>query len=52
MSTAARKVRKRAGLPLVKPAKKPTRPYARKPKGLGLTTGAEIMAALLVRGIA
>lgn len=50
MSTAARKARKRAGLPHVKPPKKPTRPYGRKSTGLGLITGAEIMAGLLVRG--
>ncbi len=50
MSNAARKARKRAGIAWVKTAKRPTRPYGRKPVGLGLVSGAEIMASLLVRG--
>lgn len=52
MSTAARKARKRAGIRLTRTAKVPTRAYGKRPTGLGLVTGAEIMAALVVRGIA
>lgn len=52
MSTAARKTRKRAGIPHTKTPKTPTRPYGHRPVGLGLVTGAEIMAALVTRGIA
>lgn len=52
MSTAARKARKRAGIPLAKPAKTPTAPYL--PAGevptLGLTSKAEILAGILIRG--
>lgn len=47
MSTAARKARKRAGIRLVKPAKTPTRTF-REPKGLGLVSGAEILASLIM----
>lgn len=52
MGNAARKARKRAGIPHTKAPKTPTRPYGRRNVGLGLTSGAEIMAALVVRGIA
>ena len=53
MSDAARKARKRNGnRTWVKTTKRPTRPYGRKPVGLGLVTGAEILAALVTRGIA
>lgn len=47
MGTRARKERKRAGIPHVKPPKTPTRPWsAEKPKGWGLTSTAEILTAL------
>ncbi|WP_405375957.1 MULTISPECIES: hypothetical protein [unclassified Microbacterium] len=53
MSNAARKARKRAGIPFVKAAKKPTYPnWGPGPRGLDLTSGAEILASLVVRGIA
>lgn len=58
MSTTARKARKRAGIPFVKASKRPTVRYrdvasrSRRPKGIGLVTPAEILAALVVRGIA
>ena len=48
MSTAARKARKRAGIPLIKPTKTPTRPYGRNP-GLGLMSFPEYMARDLSR---
>ena len=52
MATAARKARKRAGVPFSKPAKTPTRRWIdAKPRGLGLLTGAEILASLVVRGV-
>ena len=51
MGHAARKARKRAGVKFVKPPKVPTRPWsAGKPEGLGLVTGAEILASLVVAG--
>lgn len=50
VSNAARKARKRVGIAWVKAPKRPTRPYGRKPIGLGLVSRAEIMASLLVRG--
>ncbi|MFT4281190.1 hypothetical protein [Microbacterium sp.] len=53
MSTRARKARKRAGIKHTKPAKTPT--YTRwdttERRGLGLTTGAEIIASIVTRGI-
>lgn len=53
MSTTARKARKRAGIPFTKPAKKPTRVYDMNGRrGLGLVTGPEILASLVIRGIA
>lgn len=53
MSSTARKARKRAGIPFSKPAKRPTHPYRTNgPRGLGLTSGAEILASLVVKGIA
>lgn len=48
MGTAARKARKRAGVPYVKARKKPTRRYG-EPRGLGLISGPEIMARILAR---
>jgi hypothetical protein len=52
MSTAARKARKRAGIPHVKPAKRPTAPYLRAGTvpTLGLTSKAEILAGIVIRG--
>jgi hypothetical protein len=50
VSTAARKARKRAGVPHRKPRKTPTRPYGA-PAGLGLVSSQEIIAGLLVRGL-
>ncbi|MCC2033079.1 hypothetical protein [Microbacterium allomyrinae] len=49
MSTAARKARKRAGIPHVKPPKKRTR-VDHQAKGLGLTTMPEIIFGLVIRG--
>ncbi|MDR7113896.1 hypothetical protein J2X03_003798 [Microbacterium trichothecenolyticum] len=50
MSTAARKARKRAGIPFPhKPAKKPTRVYSQA-RGLGLVSMAEIVAGMVIRG--
>lgn len=49
MGNAARKARKRAGIKLTKPAKKPSRAYG-PVKGLGLTSMAEIVAGIVVRG--
>lgn len=48
MSTAARKARKRAGIRYVKPQKRRTRVWG-ETRGLGLITGAEIMARILAR---
>ncbi len=48
MSTAARKARKRAGAPFSKPPKRRTR---RPAGGLGLVSGAEILAAIVVRDL-
>lgn len=51
MSTRDRKARKRAGIPFQKPAKVhsyPPPPAA--PYGLGLTSGAEVLAGIVVRG--
>lgn len=47
VSTAARKARKRAGIPFTKPTKKKTRD--RDQRGLGLVSRAEILAAFLTR---
>lgn len=53
MGNAARKARKRAGIPFYKAPKRPSYPYWSKgPRGLGLTSGAEILASLVVKGIA
>ena len=44
MGHAARKARKRAGVPFVKSQKVATRPWGgKRPQGLGLVTGAEIL---------
>ncbi|MFF7681482.1 hypothetical protein ACFZA2_01885 [Microbacterium sp. NPDC007973] len=51
MSNAARKARKRAGIRFIHIPKTPTRAYGKLPRGFGLVTGAEIMAALVARGI-
>ncbi|WP_168429516.1 MULTISPECIES: hypothetical protein [unclassified Microbacterium] len=48
MSNAARKARKRAGIPHTKARKKPTGRYGDS-RGLGLISGPEIMARLLAR---
>lgn len=50
MGNAARKARKRAGIPFVKAPKRRTRPYSRS-KGLGLVKPQELHAALVVRGL-
>jgi len=47
MSTRARKDRKRAGIAFTKPRKRKT-VFA--PRGLGLISGAEILAGLVIRG--
>ncbi|MCZ4066446.1 hypothetical protein O1W71_02030 [Microbacterium sp. H37-C3] len=53
MGNAARKARKRAGIPHTRKRKQPTRAYSTgRPVGLGLVTPAEVMAAVLVRGLA
>lgn len=49
MSTAARKARKRAGHAFTKAQKRPTRVYSQAP-GLGLTSMAEILAGIVIRG--
>jgi hypothetical protein len=49
MSTAARKARKRAGIPFTKPPKTPTRVYSQV-RGLGLVSMAEILAGMVIRG--
>jgi hypothetical protein len=49
MSTADRKARKREGRPFTRERKRPTRAPGR-PRGLGLTTGAEILTSLVVHG--
>lgn len=55
MSTGARKARKRAGIPFTKPAKTPTRAWLPLPRrasrGLGLVSGAEILASIVVKGL-
>lgn len=53
MSTGARKARKRAGIPFTKPAKTPTRAWVprRASRGLGLVSGAEILASIAVKGL-
>lgn len=50
VSTAARKARKRAGVRLVKPRKRPTRPHGVS-KGFGLVSRQELHAALVIRGL-
>lgn len=51
MSNAERKARKRAGIRLVKQAKTPTTRYIDRERfGLGLVSGAEILAGIVVRG--
>lgn len=50
MSNAARKARKRAGIPFAKVPKRRTRRYAR-PVSLGLVEPQELLAALVVRGL-
>lgn len=52
MSNAARKARKRAGVRVTRTTKTPTRPYDMRRRGLGLVTGAEVLASLVVKGIA
>lgn len=54
MSTAARKARKRAGIPFIKPAKTPTYTWAdsNEHRGLGFTSRAEILAGIIIRGAA
>lgn len=54
MSTAARKARKRAGIPFTKPAKTPTRRWDDRVdrRGFGFTSRAEILAGILIRGVA
>lgn len=49
MSNAARRARKRAGIPFSKPQKKPTRVYSQA-RGLGLISMAEIMAREIASG--
>jgi len=52
MSTAARKARKRAGIPFTKPTKTPTYTWADNVEhlGFGLTSRAEILAGIIIRG--
>lgn len=52
MSTAARKARRRAGIKHVKPAKTLTTRWADRVNrhGIGLTSGAEILAGIVIRG--
>lgn len=51
MGTKARKARKRAGVKHSKPAKRPTSRWG-EPRGLGLTSGAEVLAGIVIRGVA
>jgi hypothetical protein len=48
MSTAARKARKRAGIQFTKPKK--TKHVTTIRGGLGLVSGAEILAGIVIRG--
>lgn len=51
MGTSERKARKRAAVKFAKAQKVPSRPWSRgRPKGLGLVSGAEILASLVVAG--
>lgn len=52
MSTHERKMRKRAGIKFTKPAKAPTYSWtdANSRGGLGLTSGAEVLAGIVIRG--
>lgn len=52
MSTGARKARKRAGIKLIKPPKRPTYTWTdtAERRGLGFTSGAEILAGIVIRG--
>lgn len=51
MSTHDRKQRKRAGIKFTKPAKTPTYSWAdATSRGLGLTSGAEILTGIVIRG--
>lgn len=49
MGNAARKARKRAGIPFTKPAKKKKKTLGRDARGLGFVSRAEILAAILTR---
>lgn len=51
MSTTARKQRKRAGVRFTHPTKTPTYRAGTMARGLGLTTGAEILASIVVKGL-
>lgn len=50
MSNTARKARKRAREPFVRTAKRPTRPWSAGIPTLGLVSGAEILAGIVIRG--
>jgi hypothetical protein len=52
VSTAARKARKRAGIPFTKPAKTPTYTWADsvEHRGFGFTSRAEILTGIMIRG--
>lgn len=50
MSNAERKARKRARIPFTKETKRPTRPWSRGIPTIGLVSGAEILAGIVVRG--
>ena len=52
MSTAARKARKRAGIPFTKPANSPTCRWDDRVdrRGFGFTPRAEILAGIVIRG--
>lgn len=51
MSTTARKARKRAGVRFTHPTKTPTYQSGTAAHGLGLTSGAEILASIVVKGL-
>ncbi|MGZ0067828.1 hypothetical protein [Microbacterium arborescens] len=53
MGNAARKARKRAGEKFSKPVKRPSRAWrsSRDRPGLGLVSPAEVIAALVTRGL-
>lgn len=50
MGNTARKARKRDRIPYAKTAKRPTRPWSHGIPTIGLVSGAEILAGIVIRG--